>query len=310
MKRVVLIFIFLVVWTPSAVAESIITVEVNPDGNAVWDIEKRLDLATQAEINEWIWFIERGQDAGQYETDVQKFRDRINFSLDSAEKFSDRQMEAGNFSISYDKFESLSGTFGIIHYNFEWKNFSHLDTGNIVIGDSFSEGMIISSDNVLVIMIPEGYEISSSSPEFEKRDGNRLIWDGTMYSTFERGEPSIVLSPTATPAAFNITPLVAVLVILVSVISFIFLKKRRSRTQVSDSMNSSQPGRIIEDIEDEELINKILLKFGGEAFQSDIVRESGFSKSKISVVLSAMKDKGEIIKIRKSKENLIRLANK
>jgi DNA-binding transcriptional ArsR family regulator len=62
-----------------------------------------------------------------------------------------------------------------------------------------------------------------------------------------------------------------------------------------------------EDIEDEEMIRQFLLRSGGQAYQSDIVNQSGLSKSKISMVLSKMKDDGMIIKIRKGKENLIRL---
>jgi len=42
-------------------------------------------------------------------------------------------------------------------------------------------------------------------------------------------------------------------------------------------------------------------------FQSDLVRRTDFSKSKLSMVLSDLKEKGTIIKIKKGKENLIRL---
>ena len=64
----------------------------------------------------------------------------------------------------------------------------------------------------------------------------------------------------------------------------------------------------IEDMDDEEMIRQFLLRKGGQAYQSDIVEHSRLSKSKISMVLSKMKGDGKIIKIRKGKENLIRLA--
>jgi len=63
-----------------------------------------------------------------------------------------------------------------------------------------------------------------------------------------------------------------------------------------------------EDLDDEEMIRQFLLRKGGQAYQSDIVKFIGLSKSKISMVLSKMKGDGKIIKIRKGKENLIRLA--
>jgi uncharacterized membrane protein len=64
----------------------------------------------------------------------------------------------------------------------------------------------------------------------------------------------------------------------------------------------------IEDLDDEEMIRQFLLRKDGQAYQSEIVKFSGLSKSKISMVLSKMKGDGKIIKIRKGKENLIRLA--
>ena len=66
----------------------------------------------------------------------------------------------------------------------------------------------------------------------------------------------------------------------------------------------------IEFLGDEEMIEQYITKRGGQAYQSDIVKDSGLSKSKISIVLAKMKDDGKILKIRKGKENIIRLAAK
>jgi predicted transcriptional regulator len=57
-----------------------------------------------------------------------------------------------------------------------------------------------------------------------------------------------------------------------------------------------------EDIRGEEMTEQYLIKCGGQAYQSDIVTESGLSKSKISSVLSNMKKEGRIIKIKKAKK--------
>ncbi len=54
-------------------------------------------------------------------------------------------------------------------------------------------------------------------------------------------------------------------------------------------------------------IEKLLSDAGGAAFQSDIVNATGFSKSVISIVLSRMREEGKIVKIRRGRENLIRL---
>jgi uncharacterized membrane protein len=62
-------------------------------------------------------------------------------------------------------------------------------------------------------------------------------------------------------------------------------------------------------LEDEEMIEQILIRSGGQMNQSEIVKLSGLSKSKISIVLSKMKEDGKIIKIKKGKGNIIRLVN-
>ena len=54
-------------------------------------------------------------------------------------------------------------------------------------------------------------------------------------------------------------------------------------------------------------IEKLLSNAGGAAFQSDIVNAAGLSKSVISIVLSRMHKDGKIVKIRRGRENLIRL---
>ncbi len=57
----------------------------------------------------------------------------------------------------------------------------------------------------------------------------------------------------------------------------------------------------------EDEIEKLLSDAGGAAFQSDIVNAAGLSKSVISIVLSRMHKDGKIVKIRRGRENLIRL---
>ncbi len=54
-------------------------------------------------------------------------------------------------------------------------------------------------------------------------------------------------------------------------------------------------------------MEKLLSDAGGTAFQSDIVNATGLSKSAISIVLSRMREEGKIVKIRRGRENLIRL---
>jgi uridylate kinase len=91
---------------------------------------------------------------------------------------------------------------------------------------------------------------------------------------------------------------------------FFWKKGYLSHIDVKNVFLTPNPSMEIEDLQYEEMIEHILIKSGGQAFQSDIVKETMLSKSKISIVISEMKHKGRIIKIRRGKENLIRLVNK
>lgn len=311
-------------------------------------MEKRVPL-TPPEINEWDAIIKKGQNISRPQ-DTAELKDIIVLFMSSVQNFSNRSMRIENFTISYNTAKTMSGGLGIIRYEFMWKNFSRTESGKIYIGDAFSRGMMLPSGNLLTIEIPSDYEVESVSPKYDSQDGNLLIWEGAFYQKFGIGEPALVLSRKVTTPEY--WPVIVSLVILMSVVSLIFWKKRVSREsngidehtkkiesstvtkennisrteintpttgapQIADTEISPHeitgdlthvPSEI--DLGDEEMIEKLLSKSGGQAYQSDIVKESRFSKSKISIVLAKMKEDGRIIKIKKGKENIIRLVKK
>ncbi len=375
MRKLAIFCIFLM-FTQIAGAQSIITIDVLESGDAIWIEEKSVPLITQAEIDDWNEFIQKGHNY-RYQTDIEVFQNNTVQFVRSAENFSNRPMQAENFNISYNITNTLSGKVGIVRYSFEWENFSRTEEANIYIGDVFSEGMELPADNVLIIDIPEGYEVQSASPEFDKRDGNRLIWDGTLHHNFSKGEPSLVLLRT-TDAAISVgrisvgktgenstLPVMAILVVLIAIALVVLWSWRRPKKLTSGKIEHYEdllkqmpkellhevlkiPGvwpkiiqllhkelgiKSVEELEKaarehrlsntdltqssdqikeilgyEEMIERYLAKSGGQAYQSEIVKEIGLSKSKISIVLAQMKENGRILKIRKGKENIIRLA--
>jgi len=308
MKRVGLFFLHLILLIHTVTAQSVITIDVYENGNAVWTMEEYLPLANQDEINEWEEYIQSGESTEQYQYDIEEFRGRIEWFIILAELSSNRSMNAENYNLSYDTLNTLSGAFGIVRFSFEWTNFSHTDSNKIFIGDVFSEGMILSSDNVLIIEIPENHEVASVSPNYDRHDGNRLMWEGTIARSFNKGEPALVLSREKTDT--GIWVLVPALVILAAAASVILFKHKKS--SISGTKDNAYPilsPTATEVPEDEDMIEQILIRSGGQMYQSEIVKLSGLSKSKISIVLSKMKEDGKIIKIKKGKGNIIRLVN-
>jgi hypothetical protein len=345
LMRVVFLIFLLMFWgqiagAQTAASQTIFTIQVEENGTAYWTVEKYIPFETSSEINEWN-NIMKGNDSNRSRIDILEFSDRINISMNSSVNYSNRSMRAENFNISYEVSKSLESDFGIIRYTFDWINFSHTESGQILIGDAFSDA-ILSSDNVLVIEMPEGYNFTNVTPKYDKIDGNKLTWDRT--TSFKKGEPSLVLSKevVAQETEFNIVYIIALIILFSGGIFILVMRKYYSgkkgnekevkndasesrinegraepitgrtengefQTEISGDFNTSQMREILSD---EEMIEKYLAKFGGQAYQSEIVKESGLSKSKISIVLAKMKEEGRILKIRKGKENIIRLVPK
>jgi len=104
--------------------------------------------------------------------------------------------------------------------------------------------------------------------------------------------------------------LASVMVILATGASVLLFKRKKSF--ISSTKNDIYPilsPDATEVLGDEEMIEQILIRSGGQMYQSEIVKLSGLSKSKISILLSKMKKDGIIIKIKKGKGNIIRLVN-
>ncbi|MCZ7400760.1 MAG: hypothetical protein O8C61_00895 [Candidatus Methanoperedens sp.] len=373
-----LLCLFLIIGVHAAAAQSIITVNVNNTTDAVWVMEKIIPL-TKTDLNEWESMINTGQNISRYKS-IPEYEDLYktfqNFSL----YFSNRSMEVGTYNITYETKKTLTDGQGIIRYTFLWKNFSYKDSGKIFIGDAFPGGVFkLSADNQLRIMIPDGYEVVNATPNFDKQNGNLLVWDGTFSSNFSVGQPFIELSPAnlsnqstgveSTSWTWLIIEVVILFIVIIAFVAFFRYWKNKRLEKVSttkiefyEDMITEVPKEMlneiteipeywkkmvqsvqkehgtqsveelekaareqrlknlgldpsiplsdmnIEDLDDEEMIRQFLLRKGGQAYQSDIVEHSKLSKSKISMVLSKMKGDGKIIKIRKGKENLIRLA--
>ncbi|MCG7849732.1 MAG: hypothetical protein MIO93_11215 [ANME-2 cluster archaeon] len=293
--------------TNTATAQSVITIDILEDGNAVWIMEEYLPLANQNEIDEWEEFIQSKESTEQYQYDIEEFKGRIEGFIYSAEVTTNRSMDAENCNVSYHTVNTISGAFGIVRFSFEWTNFSIIDSDKILIGDVFSDWMILSTDNVLTIKIPDGYKVASVSPDYDRREENGLIWEGTVSRSFNKGEPALILNHKSAGSGIWIV----LMVVLIAVSSMVLWNRRKTLVSSTKSykasiFNSAPP----EILDDEEMIKQILVKAGGQEYQSEIVSKSGLSKSRISILIKKMNEEGKVIKIKKGKGNVIRLVNK
>jgi uncharacterized membrane protein len=129
-----------------------------------------------------------------------------------------------------------------------------------------------------------------------------LIWYGLR--SLGGGEPRVVLEP---PQGLWF-PLIAVLIIaaLTGGGYLIFLSRRQDR-EPEGTEEKIPPPTEMELLSLEERIVHLLQAHREGMFQSDIVKNLGLPKSTVSSTLNDLHRRGLIQKVRKGKENLIRL---
>ncbi len=277
-------------------------IKINNNGSARWIIENQVTLSNQEEINEFNEFMNNFS----YEKNKKIFINDTKSIVKEAEEQTNREMKVTGFQIEIDKFKSITDTFGVVKYKFTWINFSKTLENKLIVGDVFVGGLTLERNSSFGVTLPQNYSLSSVNPEGDEKQKNKLIWNGPR--NFEEGEPLIKLiherngDQGPSPDDNNLEMMFVFLVSLsiVSVIGFwYFYNKKRSKRK--DDMEKSDLKR------DEVKILDLIKEKDGEMFQSEIVEKTDFSKSKISNLLSDLKEKNKIKKIQSGRRNLIRL---
>jgi uncharacterized membrane protein len=130
-----------------------------------------------------------------------------------------------------------------------------------------------------------------------------LIWYGLR--SFGTGEPKIIFSKPAFPWG---TVISIVVVIAVIIAGGSYLSKRQKEDTKDPEPAQNIEITELEMMDVEERIIKLLKDGSGELYQSQIGRQLNLPKSSISSALNQLNDKKLILKIKKGRENLIRLA--
>jgi uncharacterized membrane protein len=187
-----------------------------------------------------------------------------------------------------------------VYYSFNWKNFAKTGT-DLAIGDAFAGGLYLAKDNTLVIRYPSGYTVSGAEPAPDQvRDG--LIWYGQR--SFGAGEPRLVLEKPGFPWLPVLLGGVLVL-IMIAGLYWVISKRRLREPDEPDGAAVMLSEADMLSLEDR--IVKLLKTSGGEHYQSEIVKNLGLPKSTVSATLNDLHKRGIIQKVKRGRENLIRL---
>lgn len=279
------------------------TISVAEDGSAYWQIEYRTPLLSEEDL---AGFENYSQEINTVY--LPELRDLMQRSAAQAALGTSRDMAVTDFTGNSLVQTSPTGRFGVITYTFEWTHFAKVDDG-IVVGDAFVGGMYLARDNTLIIRYPEGYTVASVSP-VPDRTSDALAWYGLR--SFGPGQPSIFLNDSSLPFLPLVGGIVVLAIIVMTAIILYRRKNAASRPEDEDfeADDETGPPVTLSTVDRETLEEKILqllISHNGEVFQSEIVKVLGLPKSTVSTTLNDLHQRGIIQKVRKGRENLIRL---
>ncbi len=248
-----------------------------------------------------------------------------------------RPMEVQDVNVTVEKSQpyttsdNSSVTYGVIRYQFTWTSFAMARGDILEVGDAFVDGMVLNRDDSVKIILPAGYKILSVSPaydDFNDKYQPEITWYGNSVNStgqgariFASGEPSVTIQQESgslfSSGWWMLIPAILLSILIGFGAAYLLYHKKESPyvppEAAIEPLVTEQPAKPLQQesneryMSDEEKIIKYLEEAGGQMFQSDLVKKTDFSKSKLSMVLSELKEKGRIIKIKKGKENLIRL---
>ena len=271
------------------------TITLKEDGTAIWHVEYRTILAADEDIGAFDSYAKNVSF-----TYLPQFQDLMQRSAAQAAAATSRTMEITDFAGDTVIQSTPTGRFGVVYYSFSWKNFAKTGT-NLAIGDACAGGMYLAKDNTLVIRYPSGYTVSVTEPAPDQvRDG--LIWYGQR--SFGAGEPRLVVEKPDFPWLPVLLGGGIVLIVIAGLYGVI-LKRRRSEPDEPEV--AAVPLSEADLLSLEERIIQLLKTSGGEQYQSEIVKNLGLPKSTVSATLNDLHKRGSIQKIKKGRENLIRL---
>jgi len=159
-------------------ADGQFVVELDADGDADAAFTEEFDLTAPEERG---IFKEVQADAELRSTAAERFGEEMRFVSETANERIDRELRVGEVTVE----TTALGETGVVAYEFRWENLAAVDGDRVVLAEPFS--LFETLDRELVVVVPEGYEIESASPEPERNDGATVAWPGmtTFGEDFE-----------------------------------------------------------------------------------------------------------------------------
>lgn len=298
-------------------------IDAYENGSVRWTYVYRRDLTTQSEREQFTSFAEVFNEQENPEL-YAHFKQGAQLLTAKGTNQTGRQMNASSFV--HDAYVSRLDNSGIVKMSFLWSNFSEIKGNRVIIGDVFEGGLYIRQNQRVEISWSDELTVANVSPQPDDRSSNTFTWVASNTSRqFYDSKPRVVLktnsgdtSGYATTADSLPRSWLAGIAVLVFVGLGVGLAFRRGvitlRLPFEQDDRSAEENRSREPaipetdlMTDEDRILSLLRDNGGRMKQVKIVEQTGWSKSKVSMILSEMDEEELISKLRVGRENIISL---
>ena len=310
----------------------LIQVSVGSDGDAVWEIQYRVRLATDDEEQAF----EELRDDIDADPDAytDRFRERMVATAEAAETATGREMEITETTVTAERRE-LPQSYGVITYQFRWSGFAAVDDERLVIGDAI-DGLFLDEASSLIVSWPEEYGLVDASPSpTETRDG-AVVWAGPV--DFTGGEPRVTVEPGADATGLSSVVLVGLLVVVGGMAAYAWRSRRANRpdegsdatapatdelTESSQATESPVPAGEADSPSDdadpvptqadetllsnEEQVLQLVESSGGRMKQKRVAEELDWTAAKTSQVVTELRDDDALDGFRLGRENVLSL---
>lgn len=296
---------------------TLLTITIHPDGDATWQVRYMFQLADENATEAFENFEDDIEaDPGAYR---QRFADRINETVRSAERVTDREMTAREFAVDANV-DPFNRDTGFVTYTFVWTGFAVANESHIEAGDAVA-GLFLDENTTLTVAWPKGYRPTSIRPEPADQHPTEVTWTGKR--NFGPGSPRLVVvdqDPMTEPTPPQTTAETSnqgddepslLLAVGIAVVAMIAVGattwvRRAGSTPIGDSDANEDGEELSRDLlSNEEQVLEVLEERGGRIKQQDLANELGWSDMKTSNVVRDMRDAGTIDGFRLGRENVL-----
>jgi len=282
-------------------------IAVDGAGSATWVIERRFILSTEEEVAIFQSYISEFE--SQKQAYLEEFSNETKVLVERGSLITGRSMRAENFDVTIGLLETVTASYGVIKYQYDWVGFAKIEEERIAIGDVFEGGFYLYKEDTLIVKYPQEFGIQAVSPlpDDNRENEQALLWYGRR--NFGGGEPTIILTTANVESGNilqnNLLPIFAVVLVVFLIFgAFWFLKKRKGKKRV---VNGSLEKEKFEIKSDEDKVVELLHDVGGQIYQSMITKQLGCSKAKTSGLLKGMEKKGLVKRKKMGREVVVTL---